>query len=257
MAKTKTSNKKVVLDACNVYYRQLNEQIREAVQKGAKEIHITNVNGQRYLAGCVKGDIKFTIEGVAGQDMGSFMSGPYVRIKGNAQDGLGNTMDDGKVIVEGLAGDVLGYAMRGGKIFVHNDVGYRVGIHMKAYMDKNPVIVVGGKAGDFLGEYMAGGTIILLGMFSEKKDAPITGRSLGTGMHGGVIYVRGEVPDYQLGPGLHTEKMTKEDTAYLKEQIQDFAKELNLDPKEILSKPFVKIKPFSHRPYGNMYVGTN
>jgi hypothetical protein len=27
--------------------------------------------------------------------------------------------------------------------------------------------------------------------------------------------------------------------------------------ESILSEPFVKIRPFSHRPYGNMYVGTN
>ena len=42
--------------------------------------------------------------------------------------------------------------MRGGEIFIKGDVGYRVGIHMKAYLDHQPKIVVGGKAGDFLGE---------------------------------------------------------------------------------------------------------
>ena len=44
MAKTFT------LDAGGIYYRQLNEQIREAVANGATHIVLNNVNGQRYIA---------------------------------------------------------------------------------------------------------------------------------------------------------------------------------------------------------------
>ena len=54
--------------------------------------------------------------------------------------------DDGLVVVNGIAGDVVGYAMRGGKILIKGDVGYRVGIHMKAYKEKFPVLVIGGIA---------------------------------------------------------------------------------------------------------------
>ena len=69
--------------------------------------------------------------------------------------GIGNTMNDGRVIVHGNSTDITGYSMRGGKIFIQGEVGYRVGIHMKAYKEKQPLIVIGGKAGDFFGEYMA------------------------------------------------------------------------------------------------------
>lgn len=248
MAKTFT------LDASGIYYRQLNEQIREAVAGGATNIVLKNVNGQRYIAGAMEGDLTFEVQGVPGQDMCSFMRGPKVRVKANAQDGVGNTMDDGTIIIEGLAGDVVGYAMRGGKIFIKGDVGYRVGIHMKAYMEKLPVIVIGGKAGDFLGEYMAGGILLLLGMYSDKPTEPIAGRSLGTGMHGGVIYVRGEVPKEQIGPGLSTQPLDDADKAVVEGIVKEYAKELHLDAKEILAADFVKIKPFSHRPYGNLYV---
>jgi glutamate synthase domain-containing protein 3 len=254
---TKTKSKKAVFDAKGVYYRDLNEQVRQALADGATEIEINNVVGQRYLAGGIGPGVTVTIRGVAGQDACSFMRGAYARIQGNAQDGVGNTMDSGKVVIEGMAGDVLGYAMRGGKIYVTGDVGYRVGIHMKAYMDKFPMIIVGGKAGDFLGEYMAGGAIILLGVNSVKPDAPLTGRSLGTGMHGGVIYIRGQVPEHQLGPGLHFEELEEEDKKFLEEHITDYAKETGMDAKELLSASFSKIKPYTHRPYGNMYVGTN
>ncbi len=245
---------KVTLDADGVYYRQLNELVRQAVRDGADEIEILNVRGQRYLAGGLAQEVDFLIHGIPGQDMAAFMRGPNIRVRGNAQDGVGNTMDYGRIAIEGMAGDVLGYGMRGGRVFVLGDVGYRVGIHMKAYMDRLPVVVIGGKAGDFLGEYMAGGVIVLLGMNTAKPEAPITGRSLGTGMHGGVIYIRGEVPDYQLGPGLHSQPLSEADAERLKEIVTDYAAELDQDVQEIMSEPFVKVEPFSHRPYGNMYV---
>lgn len=254
MAKTKT--KKITLDAKGIYYKQFNEMIREKVREGFTDFTLTNVNGQRYIATALEGDLTFIVEGVPGQDMASFMRGPYVRVNANGQDGIGNTMDDGKIVVDGIVGDVAGYAMRGGRIYIKGDVGYRVGIHMKAYMDQQPIIVVGGKAGDFLGEYMAGGIILLLGMFSGKPDAPLSGRSLGTGMHGGVIYVRGEIPDHQLGPGLHSQPVDSKDLKAIKAIVKDYAKELDVDADEILSEGFTKIRPFSHRPYGNMYVPT-
>lgn len=249
-------NSKAVLDATGIYYKQFNEQIRALVREGVTEFTLNNVNGQRYIATALEGEYKFEINGVPGQDLAAFTRGAHIRVNGNVQDGVGNTMDDGRIIVDGLGGDVVGYAMRGGRIYIRTDVGYRVGIHMKSYLDKQPIIVVGGKAGDFLGEYMAGGIILLLGMFSDKPDAPITGRSLGTGMHGGVIYIRGEVPEFQLGPGLRSRPVNTTDMKVIEEIVRDYAAELGLDAEEILSESFTKVRPFSHRPYGNMYVPT-
>lgn len=244
----------MLLNADNIYYRELNQQIRELVAGGETQFEIINVRGQRYIADGLDGELSFLIRGVPGQDMAAFMRGPTIRVEGNVQDGVANTMDDGLVVVNGLAGDVVGYAMRGGKVLIKSDVGYRVGIHMKAYKEKFPVLVVGGKAGDFMGEYMAGGAIILLGMFTGKPDAPICGRSMGTGMHGGVIYVRGEVPMQQLGPNLKTEACDGEDMELIRENLEVFCKEFGVDLQAILSEPFQRVKPFSHRPYGNLYV---
>lgn len=246
--------KSITLDAKCVYYKQFNELIREKVREGYTDFVLENVNGQRYIGTALEGDLTFEVNGVPGQDMAAFMRGPKIRVKANAQDGVGNTMDAGKIVIEGIGGDVVGYAMRGGKIYIKGDVGYRVGIHMKAYLENIPTLVIGGKAGDFLGEYMAGGIILLLGLFSDKPNAPIAGRSLGTGMHGGVIYVRGEVPGDQLGPGLHTQPCDPEDLEKIKELVEDYASELGLDAAEIMDETFTKIRPFSHRPYGNLYV---
>lgn len=244
----------MLLDADNVYYRELNQQIRELVAKGETEFEIINVRGQRYIADGLDGELKFLIHGVPGQDMAAFMRGPTIRVEGNVQDGVGNTMDEGLVVINGMAGDVVGYAMRGGKVLIKGDVGYRVGIHMKAYKEKFPVLVIGGKAGDFLGEYMAGGAIILLGMITGKPDAPICGRSMGTGMHGGAIYVRGEIPADQLGPNLKVEPVDAQDMILITENLEQYCKEFGVDLKDVLAEPFQRVKPFSHRPYGNLYV---
>ena len=100
--------------------------------------------------------------------------------------------------MHGGVGDVLGYGMRRGRVFVKGDAGYRAGIHMKAHEGSGPAVVCGGKARDFFGEYMAGGLLVLLGIESGA-EGPIVGAHLGAGMHGGEIYVRGEVESWQCG----------------------------------------------------------
>ena len=189
----------VRIDSANVYYKQLNETVRAAIADGAKTIVIDHVNGQRYIGtGLRTSDVRIEVHGTPGNDMAMLMDGPAVEVFGNAQDGVGNTMNAGKVVVHGDAGDVLGYGMRGGRVFIKGDVGYRVGIHMKAYESNIPIMVCGGKARDFFGEYMAGGLLVLLGM-NSRIEGPLVGGYLGTGMHGGTIYLRGEVEPWQCG----------------------------------------------------------
>ncbi|MGB9627624.1 MAG: hypothetical protein ACPL6D_03090, partial [Thermodesulfobacteriota bacterium] len=183
--------KKVEIDSKNLHYRELNEKIHQAIHLGIRHIHLRNVNGQRYIGDGIRGKIRIEIEGVPGNDLGAFMDGPTIITSSNAQDAVANTMNAGKIIIHGDAGDVLGYGMRGGKLFIRGNVGYRVGIHMKSYKKKNPIIIIGGTARDFLGEYQAGGVIILLGL--NRDGDPLTGNYTGTGMHGGVIYLRGDV----------------------------------------------------------------
>jgi len=152
------------IDAAGIYYRELNTSLRKAVSDGAQKIKIQNVHGQRYIGTDLDKPVEIEITGTPGNDLGAFMDGPQIIVRGNAQDGCGNTMNDGEIIVHGHAGDIVGLSARGGKIFIKEDVGYRAGIHMKEYQDKKPVLVIGGTAQDFLGEYMAGGVLILLGM---------------------------------------------------------------------------------------------
>jgi glutamate synthase domain-containing protein 3 len=247
--------KEFAIDAKGLHYRELNEKIREAVKSGETEIKLVNVNGQRYIGDAIDVPVSITMDGVPGADLGAFMNGPTINVYANTQDHVANTMNEGKIIIHGDAGDVLGYAMRGGKLFVKGDVGYRVGIHMKEYMDKVPVAVIGGTAGDFFGEYMAGGMLILLGLDTghNGKDR-IAGNYFGTGMHGGVIYLRGELEDYQLGKEVAVLELDDNDRDKIKMYVTEFAADVGLDADEILKSEFVKIKAVSHRPYGNLYA---
>jgi glutamate synthase domain-containing protein 3 len=241
------------IDATDIHYKELNAQLREAVANGVERIDLHNVFGQRYLGTDLHRPVEIHIHGTPGNDLASFMDGPRIVVHGNAQDGCGNTMNGGEVIIHGRAGDVTGHSMRGGKIYIRDDVGYRVAIHMKEYTGKRPTIVIGGTAQHFLGEYMAGGVLIVLGLTLQPGERHIA-NFIGTGMHGGVMYIRGELDDYQLGKEVGQVPLDDEDHALLEELVGEFAGHFERDAQAILSRPFTKLIPLSLRPYGRLYA---
>jgi glutamate synthase domain-containing protein 3 len=125
-----------------------------------------------------------------------------------------------------------------------------VGIHMKAFKEFFPVVIVGGGARDFLGEYMAGGLLVVLGM----NGGEVAGDFIGTGMHGGQMFLRGEVDPRRLGREVKIGEVTGEDTKLLKKHVGDFCAYFGFDLDKIFKKPFTKIYPYSHRPYGTIYA---
>jgi len=148
---------------------------------------------------------------------------------------------------------VLGYSMRGGRVFVRGNAGYRIGIHMKSYMNKEPIIVIGGRAKDFAGEYMAGGKLIILGLDTPAEE-PLVGRYCGSGMHGGAMYVRGAVPEWTIGKGVTPQEPTEADLAELRKILGDYCATFDLNLSEVMSKPFVKLSALSVRPHGRLYA---
>jgi glutamate synthase domain-containing protein 3 len=243
----------IEIDATELHYKDLNAQLRQAVANGVARIDLHNVCGQRYLGTDLHRPVEIHIHGTPGNDLASFMDGPRIVVHGNAQDGCGNTMNGGELIVHGRAGDVTGHSMRGGKIFIRDDVGYRVAIHMKEYTGKRPTIVIGGSAQHFLGEYMAGGVLIVLGLTLGPDERHIA-NFVGTGMHGGVMYIRGELEDYQLGKEVGQVPLDEQDQQLLEELVIEFAGHFGRDARAILSRPFTKLIPLSLRPYGRLYA---
>jgi glutamate synthase domain-containing protein 3 len=250
---TDRNNSLVKIDVNGVYYRELNTSLREAVSDSVRKIQLSNVHGQRYIGTDLDKPVEIEIFGTPGNDLGAFMNGPRIVVHGNVQDGCGNTMNEGQIIVHGHAGDIIGLSARGGKIFVQEGVGYRAGIHMKEYQGKKPVLVIGGTAQDFLGEYMAGGILILLGL-NLGEDKPHKARFIGTGMHGGTIYLRGDVEEHQLGKEVGVAKLEDNDFRILQQFVGEFAAHFGYETKVILEHKFLKLFPRWLRPYGRLYT---
>jgi len=254
--KVRVKNRFIKIDAENIHYRVLNEKVHHFINRGYNNILLENVCGQRYIADGLNGNnTKISIKGIPGNDLGAFMDGPEIIVKGNVQDAVGNTMNSGQIVVYGNAGDIVGYSMRGGRIFINGDAGYRVGIHMKSYENMFPVVIIGGSARDFLGEYMAGGLLVVLGLDTETdKTSPIVGDFIGTGMHGGNIFIRGTIDERCLGKEVKISSLTDEDYNLLKKHLSDYCKYFKLTLNKILKKDFIKLYPYTHRPYGRLYA---
>lgn len=273
--------KKIVIDACpggvKLYHRELNKKIREAIRKGYDWIVLKNVSGQRFIGAGIKDKVTIEVFGDAGLDLGVFFEGERIIVHGSSEYLLGNTLNGGELIVYGDSWDITGMGARGGAIYVMGDGGSRVGIHMKEYKDRRPIIVYGGSVKQYCGEYMAGGIIVVLGL--DFKDAiidkskpidrdnidpkkiknkpdPIVQSDLAAGIHGGRIYIRGEVPNHLLGVYAVKDKVTKEDREILKSIINRFCELFNTPEELIWSKEFTKVIPFSSRPFGKHYSVT-
>lgn len=239
------------VNALNMHYQRLNFILKSLSCSAAREIHVQNVYGQRYIGTGCQSDVELHVHGTPGNDLAAFMDGPTIHVHGNAQDGVGNTMNSGKVVVHGHSGDIAAYSMRGGKLFIRDDAGYRVGIHMKEGNGQKPVLVIGGTAQDFLGEYMAGGILLVLGL-TLKGGESHRARFVGTGMHGGTIYLKGKAAD--VGKEVDELELDKGDRALLQPLIEEFCDCFDLEADTILSEEFRKLVPSSTRPYGMLYT---
>ncbi len=241
------------IDAKKINYKELNKLIYQTVSLGEDSITLNNVMGQRYIGAALSNNVNITINGIPGNDLAVYMDGPTITVNSNGQDGIGNTMNAGKIIINGDVGDILGHSMRGGKIYIKGDTGYRTGIHMKSYKESYPVIVIGGNTGDFLGEYIAGGVIIVLGL-DKRENGSAVGNYIGTGMHGGTIYIRSEVKEYQLGKEVMITELNQEDMLTLRNYLSEYCRVFSLDLDKIIREDFVKLIPHNNRPYKEIYA---
>ena len=236
------------INAENLHFKVLNQQVRQCEEPN---IVIDNCCGQRYIAAGLSGR-EIEIYGTPGNALGAYLDGCEIYVHGNAQDAAGDTMNDGCICIDGMAGDAAGYAMRGGSMYIRGNAGYRAGIHMKAYQEKQPLLVIGGAAGSFLGEYQAGGTIIVLGL--GCKGVPV-GNFCGMGMHGGRIFLRTEELPPDLSQRLVCAPATPEEMDSIRPALERFCAFFRQDEKELFQKPFYCIVPNSRNPYRQLYTG--
>ncbi|MHB8567513.1 MAG: GltB/FmdC/FwdC-like GXGXG domain-containing protein [Nitrososphaerales archaeon] len=189
------------LDATGKSFREINEFIASGLQRGLGQVSITNANGQRYIGIGIslpkssEVPFKITIDGFPGNCLANLNSGAVFEVFGNAADDVADTMHEGKVVVHGNVRDVAGQALQGGSIFVRGCVGNRAGIQMREYGTRRPYLLVGETADDYLGEYMAGGVVAVLNISNSERPV---GNYVGTGMVGGMIFIRGKTKESQI-----------------------------------------------------------
>lgn len=249
------------IDATGVYYKEMNAQIRNAVECGADHIVLRNVAGQRYIGTNLYQatspekltKLRIDVYGTPGNDMGAFLDGPTLNVYGNIMDASGNTMNSGRIVAHGRGGDITGFSARGGEIFIKDNAGYRVGIHMKEYQEKRPVMVIGGTTQDFLGEYMAGGVLIVMGLTLTPSEAHYANH-VGTGMHGGKIFIRGNIEDHQLGDGVGITEVNEDDVELIQSYVDEYGRLFETNVTDIAIPSFKKLIPLSSRPYKQLYA---
>lgn len=235
------------LDAKDMPAKELCARIKENTDPS---MDVEHVNGQRYIAAGL-GKKNLTLHGTPGNALGAYLNGTRITVYGNAQDATGDTMNEGSIFVHGSSGDATGYAMRGGKIYVQGNAGYRAGIHMKAYHEKQPVLIIGGEAGSFLGEYQAGGIIIVLGLNSGGK--PPVGRFVGTGMHGGKMLLRCDSLPADLPAQVSAHKADAQELEAVEPYLAEYCAEFGLDLQTILRENFFLLTPNTQNPYQQLY----
>jgi glutamate synthase domain-containing protein 3 len=87
-----------------------------------------------------------------------------------------------------------------------------------------------------------------------KAEERHRARFVGTGMHGGIIYIRGEMPANHLGKEVKVMNVNKSDLNLIQSLVREFCGYFDTDFDDIMRGRFSKIVPFSHRPYGSVYA---
>ena len=98
---------------------------------------------------------------------------------------------------------------------------------------------------------MVGGIMVVLGL-ALKDSEHHKATFIGTGMHGGTIYIRGEVA--HIGKEVKIMELEEGDMALLRPIVEEFCGYFKFDADTILTGEFRKLIPFSTRPYGRLYA---
>jgi glutamate synthase domain-containing protein 3 len=92
--------------------------------------------------------------------------------------------------------------------------------------------------------------------FYPSSDGQAAGNYIGTGMHGGAIFLKGDIEEYKLGKEVSMLPLDENDIQLLKTYITNYCNYFDFDKSKIIGqdlKGFIKLAPFSHRPYGKLY----
>jgi len=237
--------------------KDLEAQLQQAVKDGAKDLTV-RADGQHGIGGRIWpqfGTVKVTIEGTAGQRIGSMgMDGTEIVVKGSTSDDTG-WLNCGAVIT--VLGDVANGAHNGaaqGKMYVQGGGGARCDTMTKKnprFSDLESWYFRG--VGDSFAEFKAGGIAVVCGV-DPRDPENVLGYRPCVGMVGGTIYFRGPIKEYSKG-AVKLVDLTPQDwewlTANMKPYLEaidrmsfyeDLTKDITVWKKLIASTPAERAK---------------
>lgn len=100
-----------------------------------------------YFCGGMLRQARLTINGNAGQGVGSNIESGQIHVRGDASQSAGATGRGGRLIIDGNASARCGISLKGADIVVKGNIG-----HLSAFMAQSGRLVVFGDAGDSLGD---------------------------------------------------------------------------------------------------------
>jgi len=179
--------------------RILEEHIQQAVQEGARELHIV-ANGQHGIGGRLwpkDETIKITVEGTSGQRVGSMgMPGTEILVKGSVSDDVGWLNCGAKITVLGDATNGAFNAAAQGILYVQGSGGARCDTMTKQNPRFGPPQSwYFRNVGDSFAEFKAGGIAVICGV-NSRNPGNVLGYRPCVGMVGGAIYFRGPIQGY-------------------------------------------------------------
>ncbi len=213
------------LDGKRVSSKELEEQLQKAIKDGAKELTVV-ADGQHGIGGRIwprHGKVKVTIEGTAGQRVGSMgMDNTEVLVKGSSSDDTG-WLNCGAIIT--VLGDVANGAHNAaaqGKLYVQGGGGARCDTMTK----KNPRFPdleswYFRSVGDSFAEFKAGGIAVVCGV-NPRDPENILGYRPCVGMVGGTIYFRGKIKDEYSKADVKLMDLTEQDWAWLTANMKPY-----------------------------------
>jgi len=102
---------------------QANEQDHPEtpVASGEKEFELDNIGGQRYIGAGLNENVKITINGTPGNDLGAFMNGPKIIVNGEWTGRSCQHHERRRDYSPRQRADIIGYGMRGGSLYIKGD----------------------------------------------------------------------------------------------------------------------------------------
>ncbi|MHB8882506.1 MAG: FAD-dependent oxidoreductase [Thermodesulfovibrionales bacterium] len=204
--------------------RILEEQIQDAVQNGARELHII-ANGQHGIGGRIwprEETVSITIEGPAGQRVGSMgMPGTEIVVKNSASDDAGWINCGAKITVLGDVTNGAFNAAAQGLLYVQGSGGARCDTMTKQNPRfEPPQSWYFRNVGDSFAEFKAGGIAVVCGV-NPRNPENILGYRPCVGMVGGAIYFRGPIQGYS-DKDVKLLDLTEQDWDWLKTNMRPY-----------------------------------